>query len=87
MNPTATRSAATSHGPSSRESKCGRCPRCGRSFDCGKEARATDCWCRAMPPLPAERLKAGSRCLCPECLAEEIARAQDDPAATAATDG
>ncbi|MBV8627832.1 MAG: cysteine-rich CWC family protein [Paraburkholderia sp.] len=53
-----------------------RCPRCGRSFDCGMRNEASDCWCRSMPALPAERLKAGSGCLCPECLAEEIARAQ-----------
>jgi hypothetical protein len=37
-----------------------------------------------MPPLPANQLKAGSRCLCPECLAEAIARAHGDPAAAAA---
>ncbi|CAB3766062.1 cysteine-rich CWC family protein [Paraburkholderia solisilvae] len=86
MSPTASRSAAASGAPESRDPKSGRCPRCGRSFDCGKAADASGCWCRAMPPLPAERLKAGSRCLCPECLAEEIARAQNDPAAAAAAD-
>jgi hypothetical protein len=29
-----------------------------------------------MPALPAERLDPGSRCLCPECLAADIARVQ-----------
>ncbi|TDN68171.1 cysteine-rich CWC family protein [Paraburkholderia sp. BL10I2N1] len=53
-----------------------RCPRCGRSFDCGRGDQASECWCRSMPALPAERLEAGRGCLCPECLAEEIARAQ-----------
>jgi hypothetical protein len=40
-----------------------------------------DCWCRAMPALPAGRIEAAGRCLCPECLAGEIAqvaRAQKD---------
>jgi hypothetical protein len=35
-----------------------------------------DCWCKSMPALPAERLDPGSRCLCPECLAADIARVQ-----------
>jgi hypothetical protein len=39
-----------------------------------------------MPPLPADKLKPGSRCLCPECLAEAIARAHNDPAGAAAAD-
>jgi len=87
MNPTASRpapSAATD--AEAQDPQSARCPRCGRSFDCGREARTADCWCRAMPPLPAERLKPGSRCMCPECLAEEIARAHNDPAAAAAAD-
>jgi hypothetical protein len=32
-----------------------------------------DCWCRRMPALPRERLDPAGRCLCPECLAAEIA--------------
>jgi hypothetical protein len=92
MNPPVSRSTASSRAAELRDSKSardpknGRCPRCGRAFDCGQEARTADCWCRAMPPLPADKLKAGSRCLCPECLAEEIARTQNDPAAAAAAD-
>jgi hypothetical protein len=37
-------------------------------------AQPFDCWCREMPALPQERLDADKRCLCPECLAAEIAR-------------
>ena len=44
-------------------------------------AGAPDCWCRSMPALPANRLKAGRACLCPECLADEIARARGVPEA------
>ncbi|APR34269.1 cysteine-rich CWC family protein [Paraburkholderia sp. SOS3] len=86
MNPPVPRSPGSLRAAESRGPKSARCPRCGRAFDCGQEARTADCWCRAMPPLPADKLKAGSRCLCPECLAEEIARAQNDPAAAAAAD-
>ncbi|WP_075643435.1 cysteine-rich CWC family protein [Paraburkholderia ginsengiterrae] len=64
MKPSAPRSASSA-----------RCPRCGNSFDCGRHAQPFDCWCRQMPPLPADRLEPGGRCLCPECLAAEIARA------------
>jgi hypothetical protein len=53
-----------------------RCPRCGNVFDCAMHAPPPGCWCKAMPALPAERLEPGGRCLCPECLAAEIARAQ-----------
>ena len=52
-----------------------RCPRCGNAFDCGMHGQPFECWCRAMPSLPADRLEAGRPCLCPECLAAEIARA------------
>ncbi|MCC8401950.1 cysteine-rich CWC family protein [Paraburkholderia sp. MMS20-SJTN17] len=52
-----------------------RCPRCGNTFDCAMQAEPSSCWCRALPPLPAERLEPGGQCLCPECLAAEIARA------------
>ncbi|MBW9106162.1 cysteine-rich CWC family protein [Paraburkholderia phenoliruptrix] len=51
-----------------------RCPRCGNAFDCAMHAEPFDCWCRQMPPLPRERLDPSGRCLCPECLAAEIAR-------------
>jgi hypothetical protein len=33
-----------------------------------------DCWCRAMPALPAGRIEAADGCLCPECLAGEMAQ-------------
>ncbi|WP_133649817.1 cysteine-rich CWC family protein [Paraburkholderia flava] len=78
MNPSAHRSSTSASASAS-----GRCPRCGHAFDCGMRAAAaagqqTDtppCWCRAMPALPTERLVPGRACLCPECLADEIARA------------
>nr|WP_244219943.1 hypothetical protein [Paraburkholderia terricola] len=38
-------------------------------------AQPSECWCREMPVLPADRLDPAGRCLCPECLAAEIARA------------
>ncbi|REG60589.1 hypothetical protein B0G80_3393 [Paraburkholderia sp. BL6669N2] len=52
-----------------------RCPRCGNAFDCAMHGQPFDCWCREMPPLPADRLDPTGRCLCPECLAAEIAQA------------
>jgi hypothetical protein len=52
-----------------------RCPRCGRSFDCGARTRPFACWCLAMPGPPLTvPPQGGARCLCPECLADEIAR-------------
>jgi len=51
-----------------------RCPRCGCAFDCAMHGQPFDCWCKSMPALPADRLEPGGRCLCPECLAAEIAR-------------
>ncbi|RFU47283.1 cysteine-rich CWC family protein [Paraburkholderia sp. DHOC27] len=59
--------------------KSARCPRCGNAFDCGRHAAPPGCWCAAMPSLPANRLEAGGRCLCPECLAAEIAATQGLP--------
>jgi ribosomal protein L34E len=53
-----------------------RCPRCGSAFDCAMHGQPFDCWCKSMPALPADRLEPGGRCLCPECLAAEIARAR-----------
>ncbi|RQX79734.1 hypothetical protein DF034_27305 [Burkholderia anthina] len=52
-----------------------RCPHCGRGFDCGAHTQPFDCWCAAMPVLPGDTASAArARCLCPECLADEIAR-------------
>ncbi|MBN3759966.1 cysteine-rich CWC family protein [Burkholderia sp. Ac-20365] len=51
-----------------------RCPRCRRVFDCGARGERSACWCVSMPALPAEALEAGTGCLCPECLADAIAR-------------
>ncbi|RKU00891.1 hypothetical protein C7H84_24835 [Burkholderia sp. Nafp2/4-1b] len=52
-----------------------RCPHCGRGFDCGAGTQPFDCWCASMPVVPGEALPTdGARCLCPECLAAEIAQ-------------
>ncbi|WP_118183320.1 cysteine-rich CWC family protein [Paraburkholderia phosphatilytica] len=74
--------------PLSRDPDIARCPRCGRPFDCGArstQAGGPPCWCVSMPALPAEALKRGLGCLCPECLAEALAEAQaartDNPTA------
>jgi hypothetical protein len=66
MNPPAEQVAA----------KSARCPRCRNVFDCAMHRQPFDCWCKSMPALPADRLEPGGRCLCPECLAAEIARVQ-----------
>ncbi|WP_429255075.1 cysteine-rich CWC family protein [Paraburkholderia sp. GAS334] len=71
MNP-----SGSASGTSSKDVVSVRCPRCGVSFDCGAQAKTVACWCRAMPALPRERLEPGSGCLCPECLADEIASVQ-----------
>ncbi|WOD18083.1 cysteine-rich CWC family protein [Paraburkholderia kirstenboschensis] len=59
----------------SRPQGSARCPRCGNAFDCAMHAKPFDCWCREMPVLPRDRLDPAGRCLCPECLVAEIARA------------
>lgn len=58
--------------------KCARCPRCGRSFDCGRNTQPFDCWCSTLPAVPASKLDPRGRCLCPECLAEAAAPGPDD---------
>ncbi|WP_114814155.1 cysteine-rich CWC family protein [Paraburkholderia kururiensis] len=67
-------SASTSREPASV-----RCPRCGRAFDCGRHTDPFDCWCQAMPAVQADRLVHGMPCLCPECLADDLASAQARP--------
>ncbi|WNC89673.1 cysteine-rich CWC family protein [Paraburkholderia sp. FT54] len=59
----------------SRSESSARCPRCGNAFDCAMHGQPFDCWCREMPPMPADRLDPAGRCLCPECLVGEIALA------------
>ncbi|MFM0033762.1 cysteine-rich CWC family protein [Paraburkholderia strydomiana] len=59
----------------SRSTNSPRCPRCGTAFDCGRHAQPFECWCREMPSLQADRLDPARPCLCPECLAGEIAQA------------
>lgn len=71
----------------SRSANSARCPRCGSAFDCGMRAPSDDCWCRQMPPLPADRLERSRGCLCPQCLAAEIARAAQDAGTAKAVPG
>ncbi|RKP49556.1 hypothetical protein D7S89_11815 [Trinickia fusca] len=52
-----------------------RCPRCSVAFDCECGAAPGQCWCASMPALPAGRLAPGMPCLCPGCLAAELAAA------------
>ncbi|MFL9867685.1 cysteine-rich CWC family protein [Paraburkholderia fungorum] len=59
----------------SRTESSALCPRCGHAFDCAMHAVPFNCWCREMPALPADRVDPSGRCLCPECLAAELARA------------
>ncbi|WP_245254133.1 cysteine-rich CWC family protein [Paraburkholderia sp. LEh10] len=68
MNPSRSKSLETS------ETSSVRCPRCRRVFDCGARGDRSACWCASMPALPADVLEAGTGCLCPECLADAIAR-------------
>jgi hypothetical protein len=47
------------------------CARCGAGMECHPEG---GCWCAKLPaarPMP----KAGEKCLCPKCLADDIERA------------
>nr|WP_232470787.1 cysteine-rich CWC family protein [Caballeronia hypogeia] len=54
-----------------------KCARCGAPFRCGARAGDSTCWCAGMSALPLERLRADESCLCPACLAAEIARVAD----------
>ena len=60
------------------------CTRCGAAFGCGRSD--ADCWCTALPPLPATVLDELKDCYCPTCLAAIVAaqtppNAPVDPAA------
>ena len=59
------------------------CARCGTAFGCGRQD--PDCWCSALPPLPASALDGASDCYCPACLAALAARLAQDDAATRET--
>ena len=47
------------------------CTRCGAQFGCGRQD--ADCWCSALPSLPATALDALQDCYCRRCLADIIA--------------
>ena len=54
------------------------CPRCGTRFSCGMAAGQEVCWCVAHPPIFAVpgAGAADAACYCPACLAELVARRQ-----------
>ncbi|MHB9840734.1 cysteine-rich CWC family protein [Paraburkholderia terrae] len=68
MNPSPSESIGSSATSSA------RCPRCRRVFDCGARGGREACWCVSMPAMPTDALDASTGCLCPECLADAIAR-------------
>ncbi|WP_321886039.1 cysteine-rich CWC family protein [Paraburkholderia bannensis] len=63
----------TAPASSSHAVRHARCPRCGNAFDCGRHTEPFDCWCKALPAVPANQLDPRGRCMCPECLAAAVA--------------
>ena len=56
--------------------------RCGRPFICG--AATGHCWCFDLPKVvPIPGAAEGGGCLCPNCLAEQVAAAAAKPPASA----
>jgi hypothetical protein len=51
------------------------CSACGARFACGAHDRHAPCWCATLAALPAAQLAEGRGCLCPVCLAQQLARA------------
>ncbi|HEV7835496.1 MAG TPA: cysteine-rich CWC family protein [Caballeronia sp.] len=51
-----------------------RCALCGAFFRCAQQTGDAQCWCAALPALPAGRLNPDMTCLCPDCLREETQR-------------
>lgn len=60
------------------------CTRCGAEFGCGRND--ADCWCNALPPLPAAALDELKDCYCPRCLADIVASHKPAPAPTTPTE-
>jgi hypothetical protein len=55
------------------------CPGCGVWVACGRVAGADHCWCADLPRImPVPDASAG--CYCPDCLALEILRRQENEA-------
>jgi hypothetical protein len=52
-----------------------RCAQCGMAFHCGVDDPAP-CWCATLPPLAAERLTAGTACVCEACLRQRLTQPQ-----------
>jgi hypothetical protein len=51
------------------------CARCGAAFDCGLGG---DCWCAAEPYRLPMSNAAAEDCLCPACLRQAAATAQNN---------
>jgi Predicted Fe-S protein len=51
--------------------KC--CSACGTTFECGSGGQQGGCWCQDLPNLMPLTFDSGD-CLCPECLANALAR-------------
>lgn len=60
------------------------CTRCGAGFGCGRQD--ADCWCSALPSLPATALVAAQDCYCPRCLADIVAARSATSVATPPTE-
>jgi hypothetical protein len=52
-----------------------RCTQCGTAFHCGAND-CESCWCASLPPLTAERLVAGTDCVCETCLRQRLMQRQ-----------
>ena len=53
------------------------CWRCGVEFSCGADYATEKCWCDGLPAIVPNA--AGSDCLCPACLNDEVSRQQWKP--------
>jgi hypothetical protein len=71
------RAAMTASATPAHAVRHARCPRCGTAFDCGRNTDPFDCWCKALPAVPANQLDPRGRCMCPECLAAAVAAGGD----------
>jgi nicotinate-nucleotide--dimethylbenzimidazole phosphoribosyltransferase len=59
-------SGITKQGPIHSKMRQLACSRCGVTLACG--AQAGECWCQALPSLPAEALDPEQDCMCEACL-------------------
>jgi hypothetical protein len=70
----------SSAGPRISQTTAASCPSCAADFECGRHA-SEGCWCATLEPLGEQALAGlaafAGRCLCPLCLAEQIARERE----------